>query len=100
MGIGSCSSATRSDSTAGSKTPLICPSPQLWPIYSNPEHRVNYPTDLGPEEQQLAQARLADLAEQFAANGVLRSPVWREVFERTWRHPYVPGYYPDTDSPV
>ncbi|MGH4026166.1 MAG: ATP-grasp peptide maturase system methyltransferase [Pseudonocardiaceae bacterium] len=61
---------------------------------------MNYPTDLSHEEQQLGRARLADLAEQFAAKGVLRSPVWREVFERTWRHPYVPGYYPDKDSPV
>ncbi len=43
--------------------------------------------------------RLADLAEQFTAKQILRTPAWWEVFERTWRHPYVPGYYPDQDSP-
>ncbi|MGH3942649.1 MAG: methyltransferase domain-containing protein [Pseudonocardiaceae bacterium] len=61
---------------------------------------MNYPTDLGPQEQQRARVRLAELAEQFTARGVLRTAVWREVFERTWRHPYIPGYYPDKDSPV
>jgi methyltransferase of ATP-grasp peptide maturase system len=61
---------------------------------------VNYPTDLSPDEEKHARARLADLAEQFTTKGILRTPVWREVFERTWRHPYVPGYYPDKDSPV
>ncbi len=60
---------------------------------------MNYPTDLGPQEQLWARARLADLAEQFTAKGILRTPVWREVFEQTWRHPYVPGYYPDKDAP-
>lgn len=61
---------------------------------------MNYPTDLSPDEELRARCRLADLAEQFAAKGILRTPAWREVFERTWRHPYVPGYYPDKDSPV
>ncbi len=60
---------------------------------------MNYPTDLSPEEEGRARARLADLAEQFTAKRILRTPVWREVFERTWRHPYVPGYYPDKDAP-
>jgi len=60
---------------------------------------VNYPTDLSPEEKEQARIRLADLAEQFTAKRILRSRVWREVFERTWRHPYVPGYYPDKDAP-
>ncbi len=60
---------------------------------------MNYPTDLSAEEQLRARARLADLAEQFTAKQILRTPAWREVFERTWRHPYVPGYYPDKDSP-
>jgi hypothetical protein len=59
---------------------------------------VNYPTDLSPEEEGQARARLADLAEQFATKRILRTPQWREVFERTWRHPYVPGYYPDKDA--
>ncbi|MGH3610695.1 MAG: methyltransferase domain-containing protein, partial [Pseudonocardiaceae bacterium] len=61
---------------------------------------MNYPTDLSPAEEERARARLADLAEQFTAKSTLRTPVWREVFERTWRHPYVPGYYPDKDSPL
>ncbi len=60
---------------------------------------MNYPTDLSPEEEAQARARLADLAEQFVTKRILRTPAWREVFERTWRHPYVPGYYPDKDAP-
>ncbi|MGH3621261.1 MAG: methyltransferase domain-containing protein [Sciscionella sp.] len=60
---------------------------------------MHYPTDLSAAEQQRARARLAELGEQFTGKQVLRTPVWREVFERTWRHPYVPGYYPDKDSP-
>lgn len=54
-----------------------------------------YPTDLDPDEQQLAQARLRELAEKFTEAGALRTPAWREVFQRTWRHPYIPIYYPD-----
>jgi methyltransferase of ATP-grasp peptide maturase system len=61
---------------------------------------VNYPTDLSPEEQLRARARLVELAEQFTAKQILRTPAWREVFERTWRHPYVPGYYLDKDTPL
>ncbi len=58
-----------------------------------------YPTDLSSEEQELATARLRELAEEFTANGTLRSREWREVFQRTWRHPYVPSYYPQLGSP-
>src|SRR5215475_2060927 len=54
----------------------------------------SYPTDLSPAETEVARGRLRALAEEFTTAGVLRSPVWREVFERTWRHPYVPSYYP------
>jgi methyltransferase of ATP-grasp peptide maturase system len=60
---------------------------------------VSYPTDLTAEEQELAQARLRELAARFVADGVLRSPMWREVFQRTWRHPYVPSFYPALDAP-
>jgi methyltransferase of ATP-grasp peptide maturase system len=59
----------------------------------------SYPTDLDPDEQQLAQARLRELAETFTEAGALRTPVWREVFQRTWRHPYIPIYYPDLAGP-
>ncbi|MGH4002062.1 MAG: methyltransferase domain-containing protein, partial [Pseudonocardiaceae bacterium] len=60
---------------------------------------MNYPTDLGPEEQELARTRLRKLAEKLAADGILRTPQWREVFLRTWRHPYVPSYYPELGAP-
>ncbi len=60
---------------------------------------MTQPTDLSPEEQLRARGRLTELAEQFTAKDILRTPVWQEVFERTWRHPYVPGYYPDKDTP-
>ncbi len=60
---------------------------------------MNYPTDLNPEEQLRARARLVELAEQFTAKEILQTPAWREVFQRTWRHPYVPAYYPDKDTP-
>jgi protein-L-isoaspartate O-methyltransferase len=59
---------------------------------------MNYPTDLSLEEQLRARARLVELAEQFTAKEILQTPAWREVFERTWRHPYVPDYYPDKDT--
>lgn len=58
-----------------------------------------YPTDLTDQERQIVYARLRELAEKFAADGILRTPVWREVFQRTWRHPYVPSYYPERDAP-
>lgn len=60
---------------------------------------TEYPTDLTPAEQALARARLGELAGAFAEQGGLPSPVWREVFLRTWRHPYVPAYYPDPGGP-
>ena len=41
----------------------------------------------------------ARLAEQFIAKLILRMHAWREVLERTWRHPYVPGYYLDKNTP-
>ncbi|MGH3800702.1 MAG: methyltransferase domain-containing protein [Pseudonocardiaceae bacterium] len=56
---------------------------------------LTYPTDLTPHEQQAAQARLHEMAGKFTADGDLRTPQWREVFQRTWRHPYVPSYYPE-----
>jgi methyltransferase of ATP-grasp peptide maturase system len=59
---------------------------------------MSYPTDLSPEEQRTAAARLAALAERFSADGILRTTAWRSVFERTWRHPYVPSYYPEIDG--
>ncbi|MBV9013122.1 MAG: hypothetical protein JO272_13935 [Pseudonocardiales bacterium] len=52
-------------------------------------------TELTPEEQDYARSRLAQLAEQFTADGTLRSPQWEQAFRRTWRHPYVPCYYLD-----
>jgi len=55
-------------------------------------------TALSPREQQTAQQRLHELAESFTAAGTLRTPVWRQVFTRTWRHPYVPAYYPELRS--
>lgn len=60
---------------------------------------LTFPTDLSPDEQKLAQARLRDLAKNFTTDGKLRTPRWREVFERTWRHPYVPTYYPEIGAP-
>jgi len=61
---------------------------------------LTYPTDLTAQERELAQARLRKLAEEFTANGTLRTPRWREVFQRTWRHPYVPAYYPSLGTPA
>jgi methyltransferase of ATP-grasp peptide maturase system len=60
---------------------------------------MSYPTDLSPAEQRRARVRLAELAEQFTAKYILRTPAWRAAFERTWRHPYIPAYYPDKDTP-
>jgi hypothetical protein len=50
--------------------------------------------ELSPAELELAQARLGEMAERFVADGTLRTPRWRAVFACTWRHPYVPCYYP------
>ncbi|MGH3906497.1 MAG: methyltransferase domain-containing protein, partial [Pseudonocardiaceae bacterium] len=58
-----------------------------------------YPTDLSPDEQDLARARLRELADKLTHDGVLRTEQWREVFLRTWRHPYVPSYYPELGTP-
>ncbi|MGH3567678.1 MAG: methyltransferase domain-containing protein [Pseudonocardia sp.] len=58
-----------------------------------------YPTDLTEEEQAFAQTRLADLATTFRDDGTLVSAAWRDTFLRTWRHPYVPAYYPTLDRP-
>ena len=57
-----------------------------------------FPTDLTDDEQDQARQRLAELGDQLTEKGSLRSQVWREVFERTWRHPYVPAFYPDKDA--
>lgn len=63
------------------------------------DHWMSYPTDLSPAERELAQARLRELAEEFTADGRLRTVQWREVFLRTWRHPYAPAYYPYLGAP-
>lgn len=59
----------------------------------------SYPTDLNAEEKELARARLQEMAEKFTEDGTLCTLAWREVFERTWRHPYVPSFYPKLDAP-
>lgn len=56
-------------------------------------------TELTPQEEHTARSRLCHLAERLTEEGALRSPEWREVFQRTWRHPYVPRYYPDHTAP-
>lgn len=61
---------------------------------------MSAPTDLSPAESVRARTLLADLAARLAAKGDLRTPVWREAFERTWRHPYVPTFHPDRDTPA
>jgi methyltransferase of ATP-grasp peptide maturase system len=61
---------------------------------------VSFPTDLSPTEETQARAMLTELAERFIEQGHLRTQAWREVFERTWRHPYVPAYHPDRDTPA
>ncbi|MEO7193494.1 MAG: methyltransferase domain-containing protein [Pseudonocardiaceae bacterium] len=50
---------------------------------------------MSPQEEHVARSRLCGLAERLTAAGTLRSAQWRAVFQRTWRHPYVPRYYPD-----
>lgn len=42
----------------------------------------------------------ARLAEQCVAKQIVRTHAWREVWERTSRHPYVPGHYLDDIPPV
>jgi protein-L-isoaspartate O-methyltransferase len=56
-------------------------------------------TELSPHELEWARARLGEIAEKFVVEGTLRSPQWRAVFARTWRHPYVPSYYPELGVP-
>lgn len=56
--------------------------------------------ELSPAELELAEARLARMTERLVAEGALRTPQWRAVFARTWRHPYVPSYYPDLHQPL
>ncbi|MGH8900020.1 MAG: methyltransferase domain-containing protein [Egibacteraceae bacterium] len=41
---------------------------------------------------------LRGLAEDLAASGALRSPQWRQAFERTPRHVFVPRFYRRTPS--
>lgn len=57
-----------------------------------------YPTDLTPDERGRARQRLVELGEQLTSKESLRTAAWRAVFERTWRHPYVPCFYPDKDT--
>ncbi|MGH3569723.1 MAG: methyltransferase domain-containing protein [Pseudonocardia sp.] len=62
---------------------------------------ISYPTDLTAGETARARARLHAMAADLAAAGALRDPRLRAAFESTWRHPYVPAYYPSKDeSPV
>ncbi|MGH3826606.1 MAG: methyltransferase domain-containing protein [Pseudonocardiaceae bacterium] len=56
-------------------------------------------TELSPQELELARSRLGELANQFVVDGTLLTPAWRGVFARTWRHPYVPSYYPELGVP-
>jgi len=56
-------------------------------------------TELSPPELEWARTRLGEMADQFIVEGTLRSPQWRAVFARTWRHPYVPSYYPELGVP-
>jgi methyltransferase of ATP-grasp peptide maturase system len=60
---------------------------------------THYPTDLDQAEAQLARQRLTELADRFTENGDLRTAQWRQAFLCTWRHPYVPAYYPYLDQP-
>lgn len=47
---------------------------------------------LDQREQELAHGMLQSMAEEFVADGTLRTAIWQEIFTRTWRHPYVPSY--------
>ncbi|MGH3819659.1 MAG: methyltransferase domain-containing protein [Pseudonocardiaceae bacterium] len=52
-------------------------------------------TELRPQERETARFRLRELADQFTVDGTLRTAQWQAVYRRTWRHPYVPSYYPE-----
>jgi len=54
---------------------------------------------LDQREQELAHGMLQSMAEEFVADGTLRTAIWQEIFTRTWRHPYVPYYYPALNVP-
>lgn len=58
-----------------------------------------YPTDLDQADEQLARERLTAMADWFTESGDLQTAAWREAFVATWRHPYVPAYYPSMDQP-
>jgi methyltransferase of ATP-grasp peptide maturase system len=60
---------------------------------------VTYPTDLSPAEERIARERLDAMAKRFVELGDLRTAEWREAFLATWRHPYVPAYYPSLNEP-
>ncbi|MGH3806429.1 MAG: hypothetical protein ACRDRU_07305 [Pseudonocardiaceae bacterium] len=51
-------------------------------------------TELSAQEWETARLRLGELADRFTVDGTLRTAPWEAVYRRTWRHPYVPGYYP------
>lgn len=55
-------------------------------------------TELSPQEQETARFRLRELADRFAVDGTLRTSQWQAVYRRTWRHPYVPSYYPELSA--
>jgi methyltransferase of ATP-grasp peptide maturase system len=57
-----------------------------------------HPTDLTEAEEQHARERLAAMAERFTRDGDLCTAEWREAFLSTWRHPYVPAYYPSLNE--
>ena len=61
---------------------------------------MNAPTDLTDAETRRARERLTTMADTFAADGDIQSPRWREVFTSTWRHPYIPAYYPSLNEPA
>jgi hypothetical protein len=52
-------------------------------------------TELSPQERETARFRLRELADRFTVEGTLRTAQWQAVYRRTWRHPYVPCYYPE-----
>ena len=52
-------------------------------------------TKLSPQEQETARLRLRELADRFTVDGTLRTAPWQAAYRRTWRHPYVPYFYPE-----
>lgn len=52
-------------------------------------------TELSPQERKTARLRLGELADRFTVDGTLHTSQWQAVYRRTWRHPYVPCYYPE-----